>query len=116
MTCSKADVVAHFPATAGLILSKQDEEKAKNQFSNITISEWSPGLKADNNNHMVSASDGYVVTDYVLLKDDTQRDQEIVLLGAYVTQGTAGSNIAYRVDSKKSTPWKITKLTINSPL
>lgn len=110
------EVVKHFPATAGLILSHSAEEKAKNQFSGKTISDWSPGLKPDSDKHMVSADEGYVVTDYVVLKNAAGKTQEIIYLGAYVTQGTAGSHIPYRIDSKKTTPWKITMLTINNPL
>ncbi|MBK0018991.1 hypothetical protein [Kosakonia sp. S42] len=94
-------VVKHFPATADLSPSSD----------NKTMLQAIPDLKPEDDRFVShTAGEGYVIEDAWAFKNSSGKETDFVMLAGYATGGTMAVARLWKIDSKATTPWKVTKI------
>lgn len=110
-------VVAHFPASAALVVSDDDVKELKAKGAGKTLQEWTPSLVLKDG-RMVSDKEHvvYAVSQYQTFKNPQGKSQSFITLGSAVTGGTLGTLSTYRIDDAKGKIWSVTPVTENTTL
>lgn len=110
-------IVAHFPASAALVVSNDEVSELKKKGRGKTLHEWTPSLVLKDE-RMVSDKDqvAYTVSQYQAFKNSQGQSIAFITLGSGVLDGTFDKLSTYRVDAVNGKIWSVTPVTENTPL
>jgi hypothetical protein len=110
-------VVAHFPASAALVVSNDEVNELKKNGGGETLHEWTPSLVLKDE-RMVSEKEqvAYVVSQYQSFKNSQGQSIAFITLGSGVIDGTFGKRSTYRIDAANGKIWSVTPVTENTSL